>query len=450
MENIPDNNTFNNVNPSQQEPQGIPAYNNPSYSGQYTNPMQPPIFPNPPMGQEVNYNPHSYTPVNTQQHIPNPYTAYNQGVPPSPSMVYNNTAGNAPQYHYGSPVYSNIIDNNYYREQQLKLQKRRENEKKIRKISNITGLALIACFIIANAFSGLILIPGISDIYNSGVGGQSLINLFYSIIVVGGTFFVLGQLLKRNTDKLTGQPKYKIDVKLNPPKDPVKATLIILIGFGGCMLANIITSYILTILENFGFSSGYSALQNPKGVVDIILMCIGTAIIPPLVEEYAMRGVLLSAQRRYGNVFAIVSSAYVFGIFHGNFGQIPFAFLCGLLFAYAVIATDSLWTAIIIHALNNILSCISSILIKAFDEQVGNTFFLVCTIAGIVLGILSLFLYATRYKNDRILNFEGDAQELPVKTKIAKFFSSPAVIFATILYVIQAILLSSTSSVPKV
>ena len=458
MENMPDNNAFNNnINPNPQDPfvqapqQGIPVYNNPQYNGQYVNPAQPPIYTNPPFNQGYPSNPHSYTPANTQQYSAYPYAPYNQEAAQSPSAVYNNTVPvNAPQYHYGNPIYPNIIDNNYYREQQLKLQKRRENEKKIRNISNITGIALIACFILATAFSGLVFIPGISDLYNSGLGGQALVNLFYSLTVVGGTFFVLGQILKRSTDKLTGKPKYKIDTKLNPPKDPIKALLIILISFGGCMLANVITSYLLAIFEKIGFSSGYSAMQNPKGVADIILMCIGTAIIPPLIEEYSMRGVLLSAQRKYGNVFAIVTSAYVFGMFHGNFAQIPFAFLCGLFFGYAVIATDSLWTAIIIHALNNALSCISSILITAFDEHVGNTFFIVCSITGIVLAILSLIIYVFRYKGEKVLSYTGDAQELPTKTKIAKFFSSPAVIVSTIIYILQAILISSTSSVPKV
>lgn len=461
MENIPDNNTFNeNINNNSQgqySPQNPeqyrPVYNAPQYNGQYTAPEYNPVFTNPqgaPHNPYTSYNTPQYTPANSQPYVSNPYTAYNpytHATHQSPATIYNNAqTGAAPQYHYGNPAFGGIIDNHYYHEQQLKLRKRRENEKKIRGISNISGLVTIICFIVATAFSALILLPGISDIYSSGLGGQAIINLFYSVIVVGGTYFVFAQILKRVTEKGTKTPKYNIDIKLNPPKDPVKAVLLILISFGGCMLANILTSYIMTFFESFGISSGYSSYQDPKGVTDVLLMCIGTAIIPPLIEEYAMRGVLMSAQRKYGNIFAIVASAYIFGIFHGNFAQIPFAFICGLFFGYVVIATDSLWTAIIIHALNNSLSCISSIIIQMYDENAGTILFYVCSFAGIVLGILSLIIYIMRYKNEDVLKFKGDAEELPVKTKLAKFFSSPAIIVATIIYVAQAILISSAST----
>lgn len=463
MENIPNNNTFNeNIQnntqaqyPNQNPQQYRPVFNAPQYNGQYANPGYNPAFTNTqgaPYTPPTAYNTPQYTPANTQQYGVNPNTAYTgpytQTAQQSPSAIYNNThTGNIPQYHYGNPNFGGIIDNRYYQEHQQKMHKRRENEKKIRSIGNISGLALIACFIIASVFSSLIFLPGISDIYQSGLGGQSIINLFYSVIVIGGTFFALGQILKKTTDKGIRKPKYNIDVKLNAPKDPIKAVLLILISFGGCMLANFFTSIITTFFDLFGISSGYSSLQDPKGITDLILMCIGTAVIPPLIEEYAMRGVLMSSLRKYGNVFAIVGSAYIFGIFHGNFSQIPFAFICGLFFGYAVIASDSLWTGIIIHALNNALSCISSVLIQTYDENVGNTFFYVCSVSGIILGVLALIIYIMRYKNDGVLKYKGDAEELPTKTKIAKFLKSPAMIGATAIYLLEAILMMTTSSV---
>ncbi len=461
MENIPNNNTFNeniqnntqgqypNPNPQQYRP----VFNAPQYNGQYANPGYNPVYTNTqgaPSAPSTAYNAPQYTPANTQPYAVNPNAAYTgpytQTAQQSPSVIYNNThTGSVPQYHYGNPNFGGIIDNRYYQEHQQKIRKRRENEKKIRNIGNISGLALIACFIIASVFSALLFIPGISDLYNSGLGGQAIINLFYSVIVIGGTFFALGQILKRMTEKGIGKPKYNIDVKLNAPNDPVKAVLLILISFGGCMLANFFTSIIMTFFEAFGIYSGYSSLQDPKGTTDLILMCIGTAIIPPLIEEYAMRGVLMSALRKYGNVFAIVGSAYVFGVFHGNFAQIPFAFICGLFFGYAVIASNSLWTGIIIHALNNSLSCISSVLIQTYDENVGNTFFYVCSVSGIILGILALIIYIMRYKNDGVFKFKGDAEELPTKTKIAKFLRSPAMIGATVIYLLEAILMLTTT-----
>lgn len=457
MENMPDNQTFNpniegNLNQGQYTAPNSPqqptfAYNQPSNTGQYDNNPGCTQQQGVPYGQPSAYNSPQYTHQSTQQYTTYPNSAApNQYTQTSPSTIYHNThTGNAPQYHYGTPMFGGIMDNQYYQEQREKLRKRRENELKIRKISNISGFSLLGCYLVATLFSALLLIPSVSDIYYSGLSGQSIINLFYTLCVVGGTYFIAGRIIKRTKDKATLQPKFNIDTRLNGPKDPLKATLLIFISFGGCMIANFVTSLILTFFESFGIYSGYSSIEDPRSIADIILMCIATAIIPPLVEEYAMRGVLMSSLEKYGNVFAIIGSSYIFGLFHGNFAQIPFAFICGLFFAYTVIATNSLWPAIIIHALNNSLSCISSILIKTFDENTGNIFFYVSSISGIVLGVVALIIYLKRYKGDDILKFKGDAEELPTKTKIAKFLTSPAMIFATIIYLIQAITLLSTT-----
>lgn len=428
-----------------------PQYNDGYMNGGYPPPYNPSGIPQytPPTA----YNSTQYTPRGNNPYGTNPNTVYTGAYgqsdrQPSPSAIYDNTRmGNTPQYHYDDPMFGNIMDNRYYQEHQQKLRKRRENEKKIKGIGNLSGLVILACFIVASAFSTLLLIPKISEIYKSGLSGEAIINLFYSVTVVGGTFFVFGKALKLITYKNTKKPKYNTNVNLNAPKDPFKAVLLVLISFGGCMIANFFSSLIISLFEMFGVSSGYSSVQNPDSITDILLMFIGTALIPPLIEEYAMRGVLLSALRKYGNVFAIVTSAYIFGIFHGNFSQIPFAFICGLFFAYSVIATDSLWTGIIIHALNNSLSCISSILIKSYGDDVATVFYYICSVSGVVLGILALIVYLKRYKNDGVLKFEGDAKELPVKVKIAKFLKSPAMIVATAVYFLQAVLLSTSSSV---
>ena len=168
------------------------------------------------------------------------------------------------------------------------------------------------------------------------------------------------------------------------------------------------------------------------------MIFIGTSIIPPLIEEFALRGVLMQSLRKYGNAFAIITSAFVFGIFHGNAVQIPFAFLCGLVIGYAVIATESIWTGIIIHALMNGMSGISSALIYYFDEYVSNTFFYIGSAVGIIFGILALIIYLTRYKFDAPLKANDAHNDISLAEKFVKFNSSPLMIIAVILYVIQA------------
>jgi heme/copper-type cytochrome/quinol oxidase subunit 2 len=151
-----------------------------------------------------------------------------------------------------------------------------------------------------------------------------------------------------------------------------------------------------------------------------------------------MRGVLLQSLRKYGNAFAILASAVMFGIFHGNAVQMPFAFLCGLVIGYAVVATESLWTGVIIHALMNAMSGVSSALVYYVDEYASNTFFYVASATGIVVGVFAFIIYATRYKNDQTLKIKGDFSDASTGEKLAKFISAPIMIVAIILFVIEA------------
>ena len=457
-------NTAPAVEPSQaQGTQGgyAPVYVPPVYSNQY-----PP--------QYAQHTAPCYTP---------PAIPYNQGYVQaqaqpyqSPAVIYNNAQqGTAPQYHYGAPMVNPGFDNAYCEEQKQKYFQRKKAEKKIRNIGNISGAILIASLFVAIIFGVVLSLPSVYDFYDSGLSGQSFINMIYTIVVVGGTFWGFGYFLKQHARNQTletgGVDCYSFKTKLSAPKNPFKTALLIIISFGGCMLANYISSILLTILEGFGLYSTYSSIEEPESVADLILMCISVTVIPALIEEFALRGVLMSSLRRYGNTFAILTSAAVFGIFHGDAAQIPFAFVCGLFFAYAVIATDSLWTAIIIHAMNNSLSCISSVLTQVADEETANLFFYTVSIGGIILGFIALFIYASKYTNilkpleradsstatvgfrlpaaveeENIFAYKGDANMLTTGQKLLKYFTSPVMIWAIVLYIIQAFATLTTNS----
>lgn len=466
MENLPDNENIN-VTPAPAEPVENTPEATPSATAsqpqaeacippqppQYTPAYVPPVYTGygVPYGTN-NYNVPSYTvpPVAPPYYggapAGQPAQAYNQ----SPANVYNSAqSGSIPQYHYGNPA-PPIFDNKYYLEQQEKLAKRREAEKKIRHVGNISGAALLGCFIVALLYSVLLAIPPVAKLYTESLTGSSFINMFYTLIVVGITFVLFSKCYKDKkclTPLSDAKPVPQFTTSFNFPKNPLKMLLLVVIGFGGCMIANWISSILLTLLETTGIHSTYSAVEDPLNLSDTILMVISVAIIPPLVEEYALRGSVMTNLRRYGNVFAIVASAFMFGIFHGNAAQILFAFLCGIIFGYATIATESLWTAIIIHALNNSLSCITSLLIKLTDEEIANGFYYATTLSGIALAGVALILYMRLFKEDsKILKFKGEADVLTDGQKIGKFITSPVMIVAIIIYGIQALLTLTTKN----
>lgn len=375
----------------------------------------------------------------------NPYYT-NQPVQQSPSTVYyNNQVMGAPQYHYGNPMMGGIINNAYYEEQQRRAAARRDAEKKYREVGNVSGIVALVCYGLATIFAMLFLIDGVSKIYDGSLVGMSLINMLYTLIVVGGSFFVLKKTLDNMGNgkalKLENKPKESIPLNFSGPKDWKKALLIIPIGLGGCMLANYISSALLTILEGFGIYSTYSTLEDPQNIFDVVTLFLATAIMPALIEEISLRGILMTPMRKFGNAFAILASSYIFGIFHGDAAQIPFAFICGLFFGYAVVVTGSIWPAVIIHGLNNSLSCISSVLVTYVSEDAGNIFYYACTIGFILLGVVSLYFYLKKYKEEDFALVKGDSNNDPITfgKKFQKFITSPAMIIMTVLYVVEAL-----------
>ena len=92
-------------------------------------------------------------------------------------------------------------------------------------------------------------------------------------------------------------------------------------------------------------------------------------IIGPIVEEVMFRGILLSRLLPFGEGFAILVSALLFGFFHGNFAQFFYAFAIGLIFGLIASKTGRiLYTAILHVALNFFGSVPATILTRLTEE----------------------------------------------------------------------------------
>ena len=81
---------------------------------------------------------------------------------------------------------------------------------------------------------------------------------------------------------------------------------------------------------------------------------VTVVVMAPLFEEVIFRGVLLESTRvRYGAVAAWLLSSASFGIVHVHPTVVVNAFVMGLVLAFIYLRTDSLRSAIILHAINN-------------------------------------------------------------------------------------------------
>lgn len=78
-------------------------------------------------------------------------------------------------------------------------------------------------------------------------------------------------------------------------------------------------------------------------------------ILAPMIEEYVFRKQLIDRMNAYGGRTAVLTSALMFGLFHGNLSQFFYAFAIGLVFGYLYLRTGRLRYTAILHMLINFM-----------------------------------------------------------------------------------------------
>lgn len=193
--------------------------------------------------------------------------------------------------------------------------------------------------------------------------------------------------------------------------------LCVLAGLSLAQLANYPTFMFQEFLQGFGYESASAALDGgAKTWGGFALDFAVVAVMVPFLEEFAFRGVLVSALRPYGIGFAIVASALVFGFAHLDGPTSLFAILAGLVLGFIYARTNNLWLTIWIHALNNGLSTIGSYSSLFVPEAYVDAFSALLLLGPIALGLLALLLLAICKRGMFITRqsplYDGPAQPL--------------------------------------
>lgn len=355
------------------------------------------------------FDPHSsYTPAGPpsyqpQSHMgaPVPPQSPVQGgysVPPQPPVYGQPMPGyTMPGYSMpGYAPYQNGIPVGYdprpERERQAKI-------RRLRQTINRGSWAVFAGIVAMNVLFLLfmMLLPAFGYRYTGGQNGfGGLSPLMYYLIecvayIVGiGLPFIL--MMKHCDPPAEGLLRFE-------RVSPGGAVCCILFGIGACMAANYPANVVSIFLESIGLNGTVdSGVPSTPDISANIFYVIGIAVIPPLVEELGFRGVILGSLRKYGDTFAVVVSALIFGIFHGNLVQIPFAFCVGLALGYVMVRTNNLMLCVIIHALNNGISVLFELVEPYIPEQTYEILNVVLFYGLMLLGVVAVVILLTRYK----------------------------------------------------
>lgn len=249
-----------------------------------------------------------------------------------------------------------------------------------KKVFNKIGLSLAVSIIVIYLVQ--IILGNLFTIYapflvNSG---------WIAFILLGISFYIIGFplcsfLVKSIPDcKITKHKKLSLK----------EIIVLFLISYFLMIVTNIFTLIILYFISLAkGTGPVTSPLENVVSNSNFLATFLFIGILSPIIEEILFRKVLLNKLRCYGDKIAIITTALLFGLFHGNFSQFFYAVVLGMVFAYVTLKTGTIKYSIILHILINMmgnvvgtLSLKSSILTSIFGICV-----IIFTIAGLILFI---------------------------------------------------------------
>lgn len=143
-----------------------------------------------------------------------------------------------------------------------------------------------------------------------------------------------------------------------------------------------IPAIVILAVESF-LNGGISSLDMREAVFStgfdtwygIVLMVISIGILAPIAEELLFRGMLFDFfKQKTGAPWAILITSGLFGLAHyDSLAVVVSAFVMGLVMAYAVEKTKSLWISIFIHMATNSGALLVSALGFWLQKLIGAT-----------------------------------------------------------------------------
>lgn len=320
-----------------------------------------------------------------------------------------------PQMPYAYPYYQPYADPNTVR---LNIEK-----KAVKRTANHIGLGLVL-FEIASVVIQIILMIVLQLFHRTELLYDSVFLLLFNIGITLIGFPTVACFISRSEkQKISGM------VSFGAPKQGAFWPAV-MVGIGFCYVANEVTVLLQSNLSGlFPFAS--NDIDLPTGAWGIALGMLSTAVFPALLEELIFRGAIMGSLLKFGKGFALFTSALIFGLVHGNLEQIPFAFMVGLVLGFAVLETESIWTGVVIHFLNNLLSVVLEYVQLYGGENLAQAIYLLLLAALIMLGFFGIYLISLKNKN--ILKFKPTAHLSTAGQRFGWFSGSAAIIIFYVL-----------------
>lgn len=287
--------------------------------------------------------------------------------------------------------------------------------KELRHAYSVQGWALLIYYGIMNvAVLALMVVDAFVQSFSAAASGQEpdMEKITESIMSTSGWGYFLAIAIGFFILLLWKKPKFCFGTVWQKGK-PMKvgSFFAIFAIFISVQLIVQLMSMLLELLFNqFGMSL-MEMMESASGSTDSLSMFLYVGLGAPISEEILFRGLLLRSMEPYGKKFAIFASALLFGLYHGNIIQIPFAFCVGLVLGYVTVEYNIGW-AVVLHMFNNLILSdtmirLTSYLPKPWGDRLILAFIIACSIAALVIllvNIRKIKAWLRRYQDDPLCN----------------------------------------------
>ncbi|OJU13319.1 MAG: hypothetical protein BGN88_09235 [Clostridiales bacterium 43-6] len=300
--------------------------------------------------------------------------------------------------------------------------------------SSVLGLALLSIVFSSGLFRPLIVAAirffadtdqsGAVQIFQNSMYLRLGVNIIITAFIFVLPYAIAAKLLRYRLSQLIS-----FRTKINSPLPAFLVTL----GFFAA--GSILTILVNVIFSLFGLRPNAPDFGTPKTLWEFLFFTLATAVAPALFEEFAFRGVILNVLKPFGIWPAVLISSLLFGLMHGNFVQIPFAFCAGIGLAFLYIKTNSIWLCSLVHFLNNFLSLSMSYLDVPDSSRVFLHILLI--VIDLYCGVIGYSIYCHRRK--KLFGFRKTTSPFSSVTVTALIFLSPVMLFSIGLFFYDAI-----------
>lgn len=329
--------------------------------------------------------------------------------------------------------------------------------KQIRKISTSTTLPVLVFILAIYAVSfALSFLSGTAP-RGSILRDSGFINLLLYVV----TYLICIPLIAFIYQKSKGN---RVGIKLSalykkPQKSAFWCFKWIIISIGFAYIASFVSNMIFSMIEMLsGTSLNEASFEFGDSVFGIIVTIIAPLIFAPIFEELLFRGVVLKNSEPMGQLFAIIMSGIIFGLWHENYPQFLFATVLGCFSAFMVMKTRSIIPSMITHFLINSIGTGLQFILKACNIKIDDltkmsdadflrngNLTLLCIMAliellvfgFIITAIVFLIIELSKHKKSNAL--KKSVFNINTSRKIAVFMSSPVTLTTFALMILSTI-----------